>query len=151
MDVLLYDRDLRHERVNSYFLVTEYNLHIPQKYNNTYYILFYVILYFIFYFILHLILYFYAYTECKMVSYSSLLNSGIYEYHCVKSVRVRGFSSPYFPVFGLNAKRFGVSLRIQSKYGKIRTKQTPNTDTFHVVYATGVMEILFLFHQLVLS
>ena len=38
-----------------------------------------------------------------------------------------------FPAFGLNAGRCGVSLRIQSKCGKMRTRKTPNTDTFHVV------------------
>ena len=41
------------------------------------------------------------------------------------------FSGPYFPVFGLSMERYGVSLRIQSKYGKIRTRKTPNTDTLH--------------------
>ena len=48
MDLFLYHRDLRHGRVNSNFLVTEY----------------------------------------EMVSYLSLLNSAIYEYHYVKSVRI---------------------------------------------------------------
>ena len=41
--------------------------------------------------------------------------------HCVKGVRIRRFSSPYFPAFGLNTDRYGVSLRIQSECGKIRT------------------------------
>ena len=31
------------------------------------------------------------------------------------------FSGPYFPAFGLNTERYGVSLRIQSECGKIRT------------------------------
>ena len=31
-------------------------------------------------------------------------------YHCVKSVCIRSFSSPYFPAFGVNAERYGVSL-----------------------------------------
>ena len=56
--------------------------------------------------------------------------------HCVKSVRIRSFSSPYFPAFGLNTERYGVSLRIQSECGKIRTRKTPNTDTFHAVTKT---------------
>ena len=38
--------------------------------------------------------------------------------HCVKSVRIRSYSGPHFPVFRLNTKRYGVSLRIQSKCGK---------------------------------
>ena len=48
--------------------------------------------------------------------------------HCVKSVRIRSFSGPDFPTFGL------VSLRIQSKCGKIRTRKAPNTDTCHRDY-----------------
>ena len=43
---------------------------------------------------------------------------------CVKSVRIRSFSGLYFPAFWLN---------IQSECGKIRTRKTPNTDTFHTV------------------
>ena len=53
--------------------------------------------------------------------------------HCVKRVLIRTFSSPYFPAFGLNTERYGLSLRIQSKCGKIPTKKTPNTVTFHEV------------------
>ena len=53
--------------------------------------------------------------------------------HCVKSVRIRSFSGPYFLAFELNTVRYSVSLRIQSKCGKILTRKTPNTDTFHVV------------------
>ena len=56
--------------------------------------------------------------------------------HCVKSVRIRRFSGPYFPAFGLNTKRYGVSLRIQLKCGKIRTRRTLNTNTFHAVSKT---------------
>ena len=33
------------------------------------------------------------------------------------------FSSPYFPVFGLNKKIFSVNLFVQSKYGKTRTRK----------------------------
>ena len=51
--------------------------------------------------------------------------------HYLKSVRIRCFSGPYFPVFGLNTERYRVSLHIQSEYGKIRTRKTPNTDTFN--------------------
>ena len=59
--------------------------------------------------------------------------------HCVKSVRIRSHSGPYFPAFGLNAKRYSVSLLIQSEYGKIRTRITPNTDTLY----TGVFHMYF--------
>ena len=53
--------------------------------------------------------------------------------HCVKSVRIRSFSGPYFPAFGLNTEICGVSLHIQSECGKMRTRKTPNTVTFHAV------------------
>ena len=53
--------------------------------------------------------------------------------HCVKSVHIRSYPGPHFPAFGLNTQRYGVSLRIQSECQKIRTRITPNTDTFHAV------------------
>ena len=28
--------------------------------------------------------------------------------HCIKSVRIRSYSGPYFPAFGLNTERYGV-------------------------------------------
>ena len=34
------------------------------------------------------------------------------------------FSGPYFPAFGLNTERYSVSLRIQSEYGKMRTRKS---------------------------
>ena len=43
------------------------------------------------------------------------------------------FSGPYFPAFGLNTGRYGVSLRIPSECEKTRTRRTPNTGTFHAV------------------
>ena len=33
--------------------------------------------------------------------------------HCVKSVRIRSYSGPYFPAFRLNTERYSVSLRIK--------------------------------------
>ena len=55
-------------------------------------------------------------------------------HHCVKSVRIRSYSGPYFPAFGLNPEGYGVYLRIQSECGKIRARISPNTDTFHAVH-----------------
>ena len=52
--------------------------------------------------------------------------------HCVKSVRIRSYSGPYFPAFGLNTERYGV---------KMRNKIISKTDTFHVVL------LLFFFHS----
>ena len=59
--------------------------------------------------------------------------------HCVKSVRIWCYSCPHFPTFGLNTERYGVSLRIQSECGKMRTRITPNTDTFHAVTCLPVI------------
>ena len=53
--------------------------------------------------------------------------------HYVKSIHIRRFSGPYFFAFGLNTEIYIVHLGIQSKYGKIQARKTPNTDTFHVV------------------
>ena len=39
----------------------------------------------------------------------------------------------YFPKFELHTERYGVSLGIQSEYGKIRTRITPNTGNFHAM------------------
>ena len=44
-------------------------------------------------------------------------------YHYVKSVRIRSYFGPHFPTFD-----------IQSEREKIRTRISPNTDTFHAVH-----------------
>ena len=43
-------------------------------------------------------------------------------FHCVKSVRIRSYSGPHFPEFGLK------------NAGKMRSRTTPNTDNFCVVF-----------------
>ena len=53
--------------------------------------------------------------------------------YCVKSVRTRSYSGPYFPSFGLNTERYRVSLRIQSKCGKILARITKNKNTLYAV------------------
>ena len=53
--------------------------------------------------------------------------------HCVKSVRIWSFSCPYFPAFGLNTERYFVSLHIQSEFGKMWSRKTPNMGPFHAV------------------
>ena len=53
--------------------------------------------------------------------------------NCVKIVRIRSFSSLHFSGFGLKAVRYLVSLRIQSESREMRTRKTPNTDTFYAV------------------
>ena len=34
---------------------------------------------------------------------------------CVESVRIRSYSDPYFPVFGLNTERYGVFSQMREK------------------------------------
>ena len=61
------------------------------------------------------------------------------ELHCVKSVCVRSYSGPHFPPFGLKTERYGVSLRIQSECGKMRTRITPNTETFYAILVSNIL------------
>ena len=75
----------------------------------------------------------------------SVISDGVWHY--VKSVRIRSLSGLYFPTVVLNTEKYGLSLRIQSECGKIQTRKTPNTDTFHAVwcltYCTRKKDILF--------
>ena len=61
------------------------------------------------------------------------LEECFYVFDCVKIVRIWSYSGPHFPAFRLNTERYEVSLLIQSEYGKMRTRTTPNTDTFQAV------------------
>ena len=54
-------------------------------------------------------------------------------YHGVKHVPIWSYSEPYIAAFGLNTERYGVSLSIQSKCWKMRTRVTLNTDTFQAM------------------
>ena len=54
----------------------------------------------------------------------------VFDLNCMKSERIRSYSSPHFSAFVLNAEKYSVPLRIQSEYGKIKTNITPNTDDF---------------------
>ena len=65
------------------------------------------------------------------------IGSSIY---CMKLVRISSCSGPYFPAFELNIDRYSVSIRIQSECGKIRTRKSSNTDTFHKVITCGDSE-----------
>ena len=53
--------------------------------------------------------------------------------HCVKSLRIRSNSGPHFQASVLNTERYGVSLRIQSECGKMRTRTISNMNTFYAV------------------
>ena len=56
-----------------------------------------------------------------------------FKFYYVKKVSIWSYSGPHFPAFGLNTERYSVSIRIQSEFGKIRTRITLNTDTFYAV------------------
>ena len=43
------------------------------------------------------------------------------------------FSGPYFHAFGLNTERYGVTIRIQSEYEKIRIRKNSVSGYFHAV------------------
>ena len=60
---------------------------------------------------------------------------------------IRGFSSPYLPALGLNTEKYFVSLRTQSKCGKIRTRKTPNTDTFYTVKVLNTTLVNLNYHD----
>ena len=62
---------------------------------------------------------------------------------CVKSVHIRSFSGLHFPTFEVNMERYSISLRIQSEYGKIRTRKTPNTDISHAVKVSITIKKIF--------
>ena len=47
--------------------------------------------------------------------------------------KYRFLPGPYFPVFGVNTEIYGVNLRIQTEYGKVRTRNPPYLNTFHAV------------------
>ena len=46
----------------------------------------------------------------------------------VRSVHIRSYSGLRSPAFGLNTERYGIFLRIQSEFGKMRTRITPNME-----------------------
>ena len=83
---------------------------------------------------------------CRLNINVSLILIGLKQFdkvHWAKSGRIRSFSCLYFPPFGLNTERYGVSLCIQSECGKIRTRNTPNTDTFHAVVIFPLLSPVF--------
>ena len=62
----------------------------------------------------------------------------IQKFLCVKSVLIRSFFGPYFSAFGLNTEIYRVNLRIQSKYGKMRSRKTRKMDTFYAMFLWNV-------------
>ena len=74
-----------------------------------------------------------------LFSFGSIID---FEYvHCYSSYSLRKkclYSEFFFPAFGLNTERYKISLCIHSEWGKIWTKKSPNTDTFHAVVITTI-------------
>ena len=62
--------------------------------------------------------------------------------HCVKGGHIWNFSGPGFSSFGLNTEIYRVNLCSQSKCGKMRTRKTSNTDTFHAVWSYLLKKLL---------
>ena len=64
-------------------------------------------------------------------------NNDIYNIHCVKSVCIRSYSGPHFPrIFPhseLIRRDSPYSVRMRENAGKVRTRITPNMDTFYAV------------------
>ena len=61
--------------------------------------------------------------------------------HCVKSVRIRSFSGPYFSAFRLNTEICRANLCSQFKCGEIGTRKTSNTDTINAVNVSNDLRI----------
>ena len=62
--------------------------------------------------------------------------------HCVKSVRIRSYSDPHFPTFGLKTEYLSV---FSPNAGKIRAGITSNTDSFYAVPI--VLLLMFYFYR----
>ena len=65
--------------------------------------------------------------------------------HCIKKIRIRRFFDRYFPTFGLKTEIYKINHSIQSKWGKIRTRKTPNTDKFYSVAIITTITSSYLF------
>ena len=64
--------------------------------------------------------------------------------HCVKSLRIRSYSGPHFPELRLNMERYGVSVRIYSKCGKMREKFGPEKFQMQTLFTQCLMLMLHI-------
>ena len=71
--------------------------------------------------------------SCCFFSLLMLLLSLLLSFTTWKVSKYGVFSGLYFSIFGLNKDIYCENLRIQSEYGKIRTRITPHLYTFHTV------------------
>ena len=66
----------------------------------------------------------------------------------MKSVLIRSFSGPYFSTFGLNTETLNRwRIRIWSECEEIKTRKTPNMNTFHAMIVSKIVHILRHFHE----
>ena len=73
-------------------------------------------------------------------------------FHWVRVSKYGVFSGPYFPVFGLNTERHGVSLRIQSECAKIQTRKNSVLGHFSGNVHVGIsLDIKFCFEKTTLN
>ena len=59
--------------------------------------------------------------------------------HCINGVRIRNYSGPYFPAFGLNTERYSVSLRIQYK---VRENTEQNNSEYGCFFRSATMKLV---------
>ena len=57
--------------------------------------------------------------------------------HCVKSVRIRSFSCPYFPIFELNTERYFVFSSNAGKYGPEKPRIWTHFTQWYLKILTG--------------
>ena len=62
-----------------------------------------------------------------------MMLKGLFNY--VKSLLIRSFSGPYFSHSDRIRRNVEYLYRTQSRFGKIRTRKNPITDTFHAVFS----------------
>ena len=60
-------------------------------------------------------------------------------FHCVKSVRIRSFSGPYFSAFGLNTEIYGIDVSMSRKQDFV--KKDKQTDTFRSYMTKETLKI----------
>ena len=80
------------------------------------------------------------FTDQNVVYYIQLFSTSLmvvstelgYQYNCVKSARVRSYSGPHFSLI------FPYPVRMGENAGKMRTRITPNTDSFYSVYVSSL-------------
>ena len=63
--------------------------------------------------------------------------------HCVKCVRIRSYSGPHFPAFGLNSERYGVSLLYSVQMRENADQNNSEYGHFSRIGRNGIFQFLF--------